>query len=142
MTTIRELADDAVATFRPRPTVDWPFLTLADETAAADIPYPIQTSLAVRTWTDAAALAEAAAKGEPMATDNQAFRFRRDGSVVISDPLGDAVSVSETAFRALLVRLLDVLVDIAERRGDPVTGSAEWSVLAAAREQLRGDGTT
>ena len=72
-----------------------------------------------------------------MATDNQAFRFRGDGSVVISDPLGDAVSVSEPAFRALLVRLLDVLVDIAERRGDPVTGSAEWSVLAAARDQLR-----
>jgi hypothetical protein len=142
MTRIPALSDDAVATFAARPVADAPFLTVADEAAAADVPYPIQTFLAVRTWADATSLAGAAARGEPMATDNQAFAFRGDGSVVISDPLGDAVSVSGTAFRALLVRLLDVLVEDAERRGDAVVDSAEWAALTAAREQLRGPGAT
>jgi len=138
VTGIPRLADDVVAGFVARATTDWPFLTLADETGGLELPHPIKTFLAVRTWMDAAELADAAASGEGTSTDNQAFRFVGD-RVLISDPTGDAVSVTRPAFVRLLVRLLDVLVDAATSRHDPVLGSDEWKELIAARDRLRRD---
>ena len=138
MSSIPRLSDDAVAGFGAVATVDWPFLTVADEGAAGEMPSPIRAFLAVRTWHDAAILATSAADGASAVTDAQGFRFRRDGTVVVFDATDDAVVMSRPAFRGLLLRLLDVLVAAATARADPAIEGADWSAVIAGRDRLRG----
>lgn len=132
-----KLSDEVVAQYRAIATVDWPFLTIADEQAGEDVPYPIQAFLAIRSWHDAAVLSASAADGASAATDNQGFRFRADGRVAVFNALDDTVIVSRSAFTALLLRLLDVLVLAATEGDDPVVGSTDWTSVINARDSLR-----
>lgn len=133
------LADEVVAQFRSRTDPASPFAVLFDQDHGPDAPIPIRALLEVRTLTDLALLAAAAADHRPISTQGQGFRPLAGGDVLLFDALGRGAVVSAGAFRDLMIRLLATALASRAEEGDP--DDEHWAVIADARAQLLADDT-
>jgi hypothetical protein len=126
--------DDVVDRLEPR-FISAPWLT--ELTGPDPIPDPLLALGSIGDWDDARVLLRAASRGASGNTDAQSFGWQRDAYLVVSHPVGDSVSVSIPAFRRLMRRIADVLIEGAEASDDPVMGDDEtWPAILEARELL------